>query len=108
VENQSQIVIGPDGVVLAATGAPPGIVDLHLEDCNDLAPESATPAKLSSRNSAALPAASSAGQSRLRGPRDQSNSSQSRPLPYDASPPMYGNYCYRSWLSSLPRRQPLT
>jgi two-component system, NtrC family, sensor histidine kinase KinB len=39
VENQSQIVIGPDGVVLAATGAPPGIVDLHLEDCNDLAPE---------------------------------------------------------------------
>ena len=35
-----QIVIGPDGTVLAATGElPRGLVDLRLEDCDGLSPE---------------------------------------------------------------------
>jgi signal transduction histidine kinase len=37
MEPDSQIVIGPDGTVLAATGQlPPGLVDVHLEDCEGL------------------------------------------------------------------------
>jgi signal transduction histidine kinase len=37
MEPDSQIVIGPDGTVLAATGQlPPGLVDVRLEDCAGL------------------------------------------------------------------------
>ena len=37
MEHDAQIVIGPDGTVLAATGAlPPGLVDIRLEDCSVL------------------------------------------------------------------------
>ena len=40
MERDSQIVIGPDGIVLAATGElPPGLVDVHLEHCEALARE---------------------------------------------------------------------
>ena len=39
-EQDAQIVIGPDGTILAATGQlPPGLVDLRLEDCQDLSRE---------------------------------------------------------------------
>ena len=40
MEPDSQIVIGPDGTVLAATGQlPSGLVDVHLEDCAGLSRE---------------------------------------------------------------------
>ena len=40
MQPDSQIVIGPDGVVLAATGQlPPGLVDARLEDCEGLSRE---------------------------------------------------------------------
>ena len=40
MERDAQIVIGPDGTVLAATGElPPGLVDVHLEDCEGLSRE---------------------------------------------------------------------
>src|SRR4029077_20262501 len=40
MEDDAQIVIGPDGTVLAVTGKlPPGLVDLRLEDCNALSHE---------------------------------------------------------------------
>jgi signal transduction histidine kinase len=40
MERDSQIVIGPDGIVLAATGElPPGLVDVHLEHCDALSRE---------------------------------------------------------------------
>jgi signal transduction histidine kinase len=40
MEHDAQIVIGPDGTVLAATGPlPPGLVDLRLEDCDVLSHE---------------------------------------------------------------------
>src|ERR1700754_2804794 len=39
-ETVSQLVIGPDGTVLAATGAlSPGLIDVRLEDSGDLARE---------------------------------------------------------------------
>ena len=40
MERLSQIVIGPDGTVLAATGVSPGLVDVRLEDCDILSRES--------------------------------------------------------------------
>jgi signal transduction histidine kinase len=40
MEHDSQIVIGPDGTVLAATGElPPGLVDVNLENCEGLSRE---------------------------------------------------------------------
>ena len=40
MEHDAQIVIGPDGTVLAATGKlPSGLVDLRLEDCDVLSHE---------------------------------------------------------------------
>jgi signal transduction histidine kinase len=40
MERDSQLVIGADGVVLAASGElPPGLVDLHLEECAGLSRE---------------------------------------------------------------------
>ncbi len=40
MDGDSQIVIGPRGIVLAAAGdVPPGLVDLPLEKCQGLAPE---------------------------------------------------------------------
>lgn len=40
MDGDSQIVIGPDGTVLAATGElPPGLVDVRLEDCGGLSRE---------------------------------------------------------------------
>ena len=40
MEHDAQIVIGPDGTVLAATGTlPSGLVDLRLEDCDVLSNE---------------------------------------------------------------------
>jgi hypothetical protein len=40
MEHDSQIVIGPDGTVLAATGdLPSGLVDARLEDCEGLSRE---------------------------------------------------------------------
>src|SRR5713226_2407825 len=40
MDRDSQIVIGPDGTVLAATGQlPPGLVDVRLEDCDALSRE---------------------------------------------------------------------
>ena len=40
MDRESQIVIGPDGTVLAATGElPAGLVDASLEDCEDLSRE---------------------------------------------------------------------
>src|SRR5215469_13088685 len=39
MQNHSQIVIGPDGTVLAVSGQlPPGLIDTRLEDCVSLAP----------------------------------------------------------------------
>ncbi len=39
MQNHSQIVIGPDGTVLAVSGQlPPGLIDTRLEDCVGLAP----------------------------------------------------------------------
>ncbi len=40
MEGDTQIVLGPDGTVLAATGrVPPGLVDVRLEDCQELSRE---------------------------------------------------------------------
>jgi signal transduction histidine kinase len=40
MNRDAQIVIGPEGTVLAASGdVPPGIVDLHLDECDGLSPE---------------------------------------------------------------------
>jgi signal transduction histidine kinase len=40
MDRDSQIVIGPDGIVLAATGElPSGLVDMRLEDCEGLSRE---------------------------------------------------------------------
>jgi signal transduction histidine kinase len=39
MENHSQIVIGPDGTVLAASGDLPGLVDVRLENCDGLSRE---------------------------------------------------------------------
>ena len=40
MEGDTQIVLGPDGTVLAATGqVPPGLVNVRLEDCQDLSRE---------------------------------------------------------------------
>ena len=40
MEDDAQIVLGPDGTVLAATGhVPPGLVDVRLEDCQELSRE---------------------------------------------------------------------
>jgi hypothetical protein len=37
MERDSQIIIGPDGTVLAVAGSlPPGLIDAHLEDCDGL------------------------------------------------------------------------
>ena len=39
-ERASQLIIGPDGIVLAAVGQlPPGLVDRRLDDCHGLSPE---------------------------------------------------------------------
>ena len=39
-EQDAQIVLGPDGTILAVTGQlPPGLVDVRLEDCHELSRE---------------------------------------------------------------------
>lgn len=59
MERDPQIVIGPDGMVLAALGElPPGLVDVRLEDCEGLSRAIRDAGKLYSMNCAALGIAS--------------------------------------------------